>query len=25
VIIGLSAAGGWWLKTVVNEHEKEAA
>jgi uncharacterized membrane protein len=25
VIIGLSAAGGWWLKNVVNEHDKEAA
>lgn len=24
IIIGLSAAGGWWLKSVVNEHEKEA-
>lgn len=25
VVIGLSAAGGWWLKSVVNEQEKEAA
>ena len=25
VIIGLSAAGGWWLKNVVNEQDREAA
>jgi hypothetical protein len=25
VIIGLSAAGGWWLKNVVKEHDREAA
>lgn len=25
VIIGLSAAGGWWLRSVINEHDREAA
>jgi uncharacterized membrane protein len=25
VIIGLSAAGGWWLKNVVNEQDREGA
>jgi hypothetical protein len=25
VIIGLSAAGGWWLKRLINEHDREAA
>lgn len=25
VIIGLSAAGGWWLKSVINEQDREGA
>jgi hypothetical protein len=25
VIIGMSAAGGWWLRNVIKEHDEEAA